>query len=178
MRIAISGTHFSGKSSIVSSMVKQLPGYVSIDEPYYLLEEDGYVFPEPPTVEDFEQQMIRSVKTINESSENTIFDRCPLDPLAYALAMENTSPLEEPVDTNYWIDRMEDAMELIDLLVFVPIEDKDRILVPSSQDLKLRRYVDEKLYEFIVEDSLGILGDIEIIEVSGSIENRVKMLLR
>lgn len=59
MRIAISGTHFSGKSTLVSSLLKQLPSYVSVGEPYHLLEEEGYGFSDPPSVEDFEQQLNR-----------------------------------------------------------------------------------------------------------------------
>lgn len=176
MRIAISGTHFSGKSTLISSLLKQLPGYSSVEEPYHLLEEDGYEFSNPPSLEDFEQQFNRSITIIKESRDNTIFDRCPLDYLAYALAIGEISSLEEPIDTEGWIHMMEDAIQLLDLIVLVPIENRDRIPVPMSEDLKLRRDVDEKLKEILLEDSWGILEKIEVLEVTGSLEKRVKMV--
>ena len=65
---------------------------------------------------------------------------------------------------------MQDAIQLLDLIVFVPIEKRDRIPLPASEDLKLRKEVEhEKLQEILFEDSLNILGKIEIIEVAGSL---------
>ena len=43
---------------------------------------------------------------------------------------------EESVDAEDWIQRMQDAVQRLDLIVFVPIE--KRIPVPVSEDLKLR----------------------------------------
>lgn len=42
MRIAVSGTHFSGKSTLIASLLKQLPQYAAVEEPYILLEEQRY----------------------------------------------------------------------------------------------------------------------------------------
>ncbi len=174
MRIAISGAHFTGKSTLIASLLEQLPGYISVDEPYFLLEEDGYEFSNPPSLEDFEQQLKRSITVIEKSRNNTIFDRCSLDCLAYALAVGETSSLEEPIDTEDWVQMMENAIQLLDLIVFVPIE--KRIPVPVSEDLKLRMSVNEKLQEMLLEDSLGILEKIEVLEVTGNLEKRVKMV--
>jgi predicted ATPase len=171
MRVAVSGAHFSGKSTLIASLLKQLPNYVSVDEPYFLLEEDGYEFSNPPTLEDFEAQLKCSIRIIKESRDNTFFDRCPLDCLAYALAAAETS---EVIDIEGWIQRMEDAIQQLDLIVFVPIE--KRIPVPESEDLELRMSVDEKLHEILLDDSLGILENVEVIEASGSLENRVRMV--
>lgn len=169
MRIAISGAHFSGKSTLIASLLEQLPGYLSVDEPYFLLEEDGYECSDPPSLEDFEQQLKRSITAIQESSNNTIFDRCPLDCLAYALSIAETD-----IDIEDWIQMIEEVIELLDLIVFVPIE--NRIPVPASEDLKLRRNVNEKLQEMLLEDSLGILDNIEVLEVTGSLVKRVNLI--
>lgn len=61
MRIAISGTHFSGKSTLIATLLKQFPNFTSVEEPYVLLEEQGYEFSNPPSIEDFEQQLEFSV---------------------------------------------------------------------------------------------------------------------
>lgn len=176
MRIAVSGTHFSGKSTLIASLIEQLPDHTSVDEPYFLLEEDGYEFSEPPSLDEFEQLMVRSITEINERGKNTIFDRCPLDYLAYALAITENSPLGEDIDIEYWIEKMEDTLQRLDLIIFIPIEYPDRILVPAAQDLKLRMNVDEKLREILLDDSLGILENVEVLEVTGSLEKRVKTI--
>ena len=168
MRIAISGAHFSGKSTLIAALLKQLPNYTSIDEPYFLLEEEGYEFSNPPSLEDFERQLKHSIAEIKKSGKNTIFDRCPFDCLAYALAVD------ESLDMDDWTQMIEGAIGRLDLIVFVPIE--KRILVPASEDLKLRRDVDELLQEMLLEDSLGILGDTEVLEITGSLSKRVEML--
>jgi broad-specificity NMP kinase len=44
MRIGISGTHGTGKTTLAEALAARLPGYVTADEPYYLLEEEGCEF--------------------------------------------------------------------------------------------------------------------------------------
>jgi len=169
MRIAISGTHFSGKSTLIAALLKQLPNFTSVDEPYILLEEQGYVFSNPPSLEDFEEQCAFSIRSIQESGDNTLFDRCPVDCLAYALALGE-------VDIESWAQRMEDAIQQLDLIIFLPIENEDRIPIPASEDLELREKVDENLQELLLDDSLGILNDVAILEVMGSVDKRMRMV--
>ncbi|MGE3715178.1 MAG: AAA family ATPase [Simkaniaceae bacterium] len=169
MRIAVSGTHFSGKSTLIESLLEYVPHYLSVDEPYFLLEEEGYEFSDPPILEDYEAQLERSIVAIQESQKNTLFDRCPFDCLAYMLASGE-------VDLENWIPRVKGGIKRLDLIIFVPIEHRDRIPVPFSEDLKLRMLVDEKLQELLFYDSLGILDSIEVLEVTGSLESRVKMV--
>ncbi len=171
MRIAVSGTHFSGKSTLIASLLKQLPHYRAVEEPYILLEEQGYEFSNPPSIEDFELHLHCSIRTILESGSCTLFDRCPFDFLAYAIALGN------PVDIEDWVLKMEDAIQFLDLIVFIPIESRDRIYIPPSEDSELRRNVDENLQDMLLDDSLGILENIEILEITGSLEKRVKMVI-
>lgn len=171
MRIAVSGTHFSGKSTLIASLLKQLPNYSSHEEPYLLLAEEGYEFSDPPSLEDFEEQLACSVRAIQQSDADTIFDRCPLDLLAYAEALN-----EESISLDTWIQKMEDALDRLDLIIFVPIEEKDRIRVPKSEDMALRRSVDQKLRELLLDDSLGILENVEVLEVAGNLEKRVQII--
>ena len=47
MRIAVSGTHRAGKSTLVRDLADQLRGYRVVDERYRLLEEEGFEFSDP-----------------------------------------------------------------------------------------------------------------------------------
>ncbi len=42
MRVGISGTHGTGKTTLAGALCARLPGHVVADEPYYLLEEQGF----------------------------------------------------------------------------------------------------------------------------------------
>ena len=53
MRVGISGTHGTGKTTLAGALCACLPGHVTADEPYYLLEEEGYEFGFPPSSEDY-----------------------------------------------------------------------------------------------------------------------------
>jgi len=61
MRIAVSGSHHTGKSTLLADLAEQLPGYTTIPEPYELLEEEGYDFAQPPALEDYVRQLERSI---------------------------------------------------------------------------------------------------------------------
>lgn len=176
MRIAISGTHFSGKSTLVDFLSQKLTAYEVFEEPYFILEEAGIEFSDPPAIEDFEEQMECSVDLVKNSPESSLFDRSPIDFLAYAMAISELT--NEDFDQDYWVSQIEDALSSIDVIVFTPIETPDRIKVPGSEDKELRSLVDEKLRELVLEDSLGLLKKIKTLEVHGSLDDRVKMVLQ
>jgi predicted ATPase len=171
MRIAISGTHRSGKSTLVEDLSGALPEYSTVEEPYWLLVEEGYEFAEMPSVEDFELQLERSIAYLEEGDENVIFDRCPADLLGYLL----THSEAEEFDLKRWLPRVQKAMATLDLIVFLPVEGWDRIVLPASEDAELRTLVDEKLREILLEDPFGF--DVEVLEVAGAPGERVQRVL-
>jgi len=171
MRIAVSGTHFSGKSTLVEALSEALPQYTTIDEPYHLLQEEGYEFAEMPSIEDFELQLERSIESMDEIAPNIIFDRCPADILGYLLSHTDV----EAFDLEEWLPRVQTAIRKLDLLVFLPMEEPDRIVLPLSQDAAYRQRVDEKLKEMILENSFDL--EVDVLEVTGSPKTRVELVL-
>lgn len=165
MRIAFTGAHRVGKTTLAEEIADSLPGYTYRSEPYLQLEEEGYVFSEIPTPEDYREQFRFSVAQLNDSEDDVIFDRCPLDLLAYIAATGKTTDLSD------LYEEMTTAMSHIDLLVFVPVEEPDVIGCPESDLPDLRQEVHRTL-----EDWMGDL-DLNILEVSGTIENRKQQLL-
>jgi len=165
MRIAFTGSHRVGKTTLVEEIANNLPGYDLKHEPYLQLEEEGYLFSEMPTVEDYVEQFYFSVEQIENSENEVIFDRCPLDLLAYIHAVSKTKNIQ----TLY--QEMTAAMSQIDLLVFVPIETPDLIICQESDLPKLRHQVND-----ILQDWIGGLSN-EVLEVSGTLEHRKKLIL-
>jgi thymidylate kinase len=171
MRIAISGTHFSGKSSLVQALSEALPQYMTIEEPYHLLQEEGYEFAELPSIEDFELQLERAIEIMDETLLNVIFDRCPADILGYLLSHTDA----EAFNLKEWLPRVQTAIKKLDLVVFLPIEEPDRIVLPRSQDAAYRQRVDEKLREVILENIFDF--EVDVLEVSGNPQTRVELVL-
>lgn len=165
MRIAFTGAHRVGKTTLAEEIAYHLPHYEFKNEPYLQLEEEGYFFSEIPTVDDYIEQFNFSVEQIQDSENDVIFDRCPLDLLAYIYTTgkaKNVSALYEEMST---------AIAQIDLLVFVPIETLDLILCQESDLPDLRDEINDLLQDWIGD------FDTEILEVTGSLEDRKKLVL-
>jgi predicted ATPase len=171
MRIAVSGAHRTGKTTLIEELSRALPSYGVVEEPYYLLEEEGHEFAEMPSLDDFELQLERSIQCVEDSEDDQLFDRCPADMLAYLIAHRDS----DGFDVEVWLPRLESAMRRLDLIVFVPIEHPDRVIVSDPEDRELRRRVDEELREIVVEDrwSFGL----EAIEVTGILRERARQVL-
>jgi predicted ATPase len=171
MRIAISGSHRTGKTTLIEELSRDLPAYVVVDEPYYLLEEEGHEFSEMPSLEDFELQLERSIQSIDDSDGDQLFDRCPADMLAYLLSHRDS----EAANVAVWLPRVESAMRRLDLIVFVPIESPDLFMASDSQDSQLRRRVDDELRDIVVGDRWDF--GLEAIEVTGTLRERARQVL-
>lgn len=167
MRIAISGSHLVGKTTLAEALAEALPRYELVPEPYYLLEEDGHEFAEMPSIEDFERQLERSFQCVQESGTNVILDRCPLDILGYLITHQNADAFQ----LEDWMPRVRESIAKLDLIVFVPIEKPDRVAVPRSQAL-LRAEVDEVLRDIIVDDAYGL--EVDVITTAGTPAARLR----
>lgn len=171
MKIAVSGTHFSGKSTFIEALHKKLPDYSLIDEPYFLLEQLGHSFSDPPSLDDFEQQFELSNSLILDSDPNTLFDRSPLDFLAYAIALNKKINQEE------WTHKLHQSIPLLDLIFYIPIETPDRIPLPPSENQDLREDVDLQLQDFLLNDSLDLLAKTKVIQIAGPLDQRITQAL-
>jgi hypothetical protein len=171
VKIAVSGTHRTGKTTLIDELADYLSSFQVLDEPYHQLEEDGHAFAELPTFDDFEAMLACSIESIVESTGDCLFDRCPCDILAYLFSIEES----ERFDLNQWMPRVQDAIQQIDLIVFVPVEEPDRIAAGESDHELLRLRVDEVLRDIVIGDQWAL--GIPAIEVTGSPGERARQVL-
>src|SRR5215203_6027871 len=118
MRIAVSGTHGVGKSTLIDEFLRERPEFLHEPEPYTVLLEDlGEEFSEEPCVDDFLRQLEFNIERLDQhaAGTNVIYERCPLDFLAYidALDQRTTETVLGPV-TN--------ALHNLELIVYLPLE--------------------------------------------------------
>lgn len=165
MRIAFTGTHQVGKTTLAEAIADRLPGYELIREPYLELEEAGYVFSAIPELEEYIAQFEFALKQLETCGTDVLFDRCPLDLLAYIQAVDPSN------NTAKFYNDMLRSLWQIDLLVFVPIETPDiRVCLPADLP-ELRNEVNE-----IVQDLSEDL-DTPILVVNGSLDSRIDQVL-
>ena len=173
MRIAVTGTHGSGKTTLVEDFVAANPHYEHMPEPYWVLVQQGVVFANGATVADLEEQLRQSCALILAATEpDVVFDRCPLDFLAYLDVVSAGEGFEWSPDGKL-LGRIEKALSTLDLIAFVPLKRPDEITVPIEFP-KLRARVDARLNTMLRDDDLGLLADgPRVVEVAGTREGRV-----
>lgn len=178
MRLAVSGTHCSGKTTLVESFVSAHPIYDLEPEPYYALSEAGVAFSERPLIADFLQQLEHSIETIRTRSadKNVIFDRSPIDFLAYLQVLSDRSSTGE-FETAAVLEDIEEAIETLDLIVFLPLSPTDMGNIQTEYPA-LRRSVDRKLKSIVREDSLSLFGagKPRLLQLKGTPAVRLKAL--
>jgi predicted ATPase len=165
MRIGISGTHGTGKTTLAEALCARLPGHVVADEPYYLLEEEGYEFAFPPSAEDYRALLARSARSMTEPGHPAavIFDRTPLDYLAY-LAATGTEPADEDAAS------LRPAFERLDLLVLTPVTPETEQALPPPEMPALRQQTNDALLDLAYHDPLGLWPDIPLLELGGRVD--------
>jgi GTPase SAR1 family protein len=157
MRLAIIGTHGTGKTTLLEDFVSAQPSYEAVPEPYWLLAQQGTPFADGPTSADLEEQLEASCSLIlsTAAQEQVIFDRCPLDFIAY-LDVVSAAEGFEWTPSGKLLGRIEKALATIDLLVFLPLSRPDEISVPIEFP-KLRTRTDSRLKAILHKDDLGLL---------------------
>lgn len=176
MRIAVTGTHGSGKTTLIEDFVAANQRYEHMPEPYWLLVQQGIVFANGPTVADLEEQLRQSCALILAATEpDVIFDRCPLDFIAYLEVVGAAEGFEWAPDGTL-LSRIEKALATLDLVVFVPLVRPGEIKVAIEYP-KLRARVDARLKSMLRDDDLGLLEQgPRVVEVIGTREERVAVV--
>ena len=173
MRVGISGTHGTGKTTLAQALCAHLPGDVAADKPYYLLEAEGHEFGFPPSPEDYRALLARSVRSMSSppSRPGVVFDRTPLDYLAYLAA--TGADLPGPAGT----EALRPALASLDLLVITLITPETEKVLPAAEMPGLRVAMNDALLELVYDDPLDAWGDIPVLELSGPLDGRLDAVL-
>ena len=126
-----------------------LAGHVALDEPYFLLEEDGYEFEFPPSPDDYRAQLRCSLRVLRSAAPRVVFDRTPLDFLAYLAALG--ASIEGEADPSV----VRSALARLDLRVVVPITAAAERLLPQPGLLRLRETMNGVLLDLLSADRAG-----------------------
>ena len=172
MIIVVSGTHASGKTSLIEDFASINPGFEVLPDPYELL--DGF---DAGGGSFFAQLEVASARLLKARRGSLVIaERGPLDFLAYLDALTTLGrPERAPELFRRGVELAREAMSVVDFLVVVPLAADDPIHVPDDEDPELREAMDVALLELIEEDDLT--GGATLVEVSGSREDRLSRLI-
>lgn len=174
MRIVVSGTHASGKSTLITDFAAVRPGYEVLPDPFEELEESALDL----DAGTFYSQLVLAAARLRgrRPGDRVIAERGPLDLLAYLRALDD---LGRPTRSPGLLDRgaaiTARAMASVDLLVLLPLHHRDPIEVGDDEDPELRRATDAALLD--LADDPALTGGARIVELAGSPEDRLARLL-
>jgi len=181
MRIAVSGTHCCGKSTLIEAFLLEHPEYVLEPEAYEVLSElHGESFSEEPSPDEFFRQLEYQVDRLRTCTRDdlVIFERSPADYVAYLQALIDLD--REFADLQLVgrsIEMAREAFGSLDLVVFLPIRGV-QIEVPEEEDRSLRIRVDEVLEGILVHGDFGIMVEAEtkLVEAVGSVDQHLRIM--
>jgi hypothetical protein len=168
MRIVISGTHASGKSTLASDFALHNPGFTVLPDPFEYVNE-AWDTPSPAL---FAAQL-RAASTrllATSATDLVVAERGPLDFLAYLLAWENlTGQVNAPEVMERSVNLTREANQHVDCLVVLPL---DGTLAPGADEhLQLRTEMNDVLLDLIGDpDVIGMQST--VVEITGSPEQR------
>lgn len=171
MRVGISGAHGTGKSTLISNLCELLAGHEAVPEPYELLEDEHH-FAFPPTVSDYRLQFVQATQNLLLPGPRLIFDRTPLDFLAY---LEVTGhPVEEEASTA----ALAPLFASLDALIIVPVTAEIAARLPEPELPELRDAVNEALLRLAYDDPLEAWSAVPIVELDVPVDKRAEIAAR
>ncbi|MEV8370258.1 AAA family ATPase [Microbacterium sp. NPDC064584] len=173
MRIAISGTHASGKSTLISDFAAAHRDVEVMPDPFELIDESD----DRPGPGMLLRQLRASADRLEQNDSPTfIAERSPLDFLAYLLALDE---LGRGTASDEVIERAREltasALRHIDLLAVLPLSSADRIWVGDDEDPDLREAMDAALLDLLDDPDL-IPATTHVIEITGDRATRLAAL--
>ncbi|KTD26951.1 hypothetical protein E3983_12790 [Legionella israelensis] len=186
MRIVISGTHSVGKSTFVKDFISYFPNFIREEEPYRALRDIYDIkFGKSSTCFCNGLQFYYNLSRLlsYQGSEQVIFDRCPVDYIAYSLYTARYRQTD--IDLKFvesLIEPSRKALKNIDLLIFIPITEKHLVELEDDGirpvDVSYRSEVDEyfkQLYRENLYDIVEKYAD-KLIEIWGTREQRIQQV--
>ncbi len=182
MRIAICGSHSTGKSTLISGFLVCFPDYASEPEAFEVLGDEIHLLEsEGPDVEGLSALVDYTVSMLEPypDGSSVIFERSPVDYLAYADASFSMSDSERSDFLRSALPVIRASLQYLDLLVLLPVSNEISGRPGEGEEFRVR--VDDELRRALMDDIHGLFDhpcSPEVVELPTSPEQQMAELIR
>ena len=164
MRIAVSGSHGTGKSTFIGAFVDRCPQYVYEPEAFETLADDiDLTASGGPSAEGLQALLEFTMATLADHhlGADVVYERSPVDYLAYAVASRRTWPggtaarflkMQLPV--------VRRCLRHLDLIALLPVSATGPAQGRQGEDAGFRKRVDDRLRRLLIDDDHDLFGDV------------------
>jgi len=161
LRLAVSGSHSTGKSTLIAAFLAECPGYQHEPEAFESLADDiELTTSEGPTPDGLQALLEQTMLALSQYPPGAlvVFERCPVDYLAYAAASRSWAKASVASFLERFVSQVRRSLRSLDLIALVPVS----VTGPQArggEDPRFRQRVDEALRSALVDDDYGLLDD-------------------
>jgi AAA domain-containing protein len=163
MRIAVSGSHSTGKSTLIAAFLDKCPEYRHEPEAFETLGDDVELTEAgEPTPEGLQALLEYTAAGVRGHAPGScvVFERSPVDYLAYAAASRTSrwrSQINDFLSVHVPVVRA--ALEHLDLIAYVPVSATGPVRARPGENARFRSRVDERLRRALLDDAYDLFGD-------------------
>lgn len=170
MKIALSGAHSQGKTTILNELIKNkwAQTYIRVQSPTRVLASEGFNINEKGDATTQTMIMIQHFKNVTIFNNNSIFDRCALDGLAYSLFFEKD--LRDKNLFDLIKELFKQTIKQYDFIFYIEPE----LAVKSDGT----RSTDNVFFTSVVSNFKSVIDEynIPVIRIKGSVEQRIELI--
>jgi hypothetical protein len=181
MRIAVSGSHGTGKSTLVAAFLERCPEYAHEPEAFEILGDEIDLEGDEPTADGLRLLLdhTAAAMTVHGPGASVIFERSPVDYLAYAVASSwpratRAALLEEALPI------VRRSLRGLDLIAFLPVSARGPSTRPGESP-RFRKRVDRALERALLDDEQDLFGAAaapRVVALPADLAGRVEELVR
>lgn len=190
MRIAVSGSHSLGKSTLVDDWIARHPQFAREEEPYRALGLYGpyqILFRDESTRLHNGIQLYYSLSRVNRyaaQANDVIFDRAPIDYLAYSQYTADAGSTDiDDAFVESMVPAVIESLDRLDIIAFVPKSDDWPVEMEADgirpTDNAYRDAVDAVFKQIYREGRYGVMAGERcplVVELVGSRDDRLDQL--
>jgi AAA domain len=160
MRIAVSGSHGTGKSTLIAAFLERRPEFAHEPEAYEILaDEVDLAGDDGPSREGLESLLRWTLDAVarHAAGARVVHERSPVDYLAYAAASRRAWPPGDASDfLSAFVPAVREAVGDLDLIAFLPVSRA----IPGRPDENpgFRRRVDRELRRALLDDDYDLFA--------------------
>ena len=184
MRLAVSGSHGTGKSTLIAAFLGKRPEYRHEPEAFETLGDDVELAESgKPTAAALRALLDYTLAAVEShaSDSSVVFERSPVDYLAYAAASRRAWRGEAVAEfLSAYVPLVRASLRGLDLIAYLPVS-PDGPEARPGESAGFRRRVDRQLRRALLEDEYDLLDDRgapAVVELPSRPERQLAELMR